>query len=212
MNIKRIYLVRHGETRFNVEGIVQGRRIDSELNETGIIQRDLLAHKFLKIPIDHIYLSTLKRTYQTMKPIIDKGVGYSFIADLDELNFGETEGLPIFDSKGDSILREIIEKWRSGDYHSKFPGGESPFEALTRVERGFEKIIHTQNQNTIVVCLHQRILRIVMCHILQAPLSEMDQYPHHNTGVTSIDYDCDRKIYSVVELNNIGHLSLEKQI
>ena len=38
MLTKTIYLIRHGETEFNRMGIVQGSGIDSDLNETGILQ------------------------------------------------------------------------------------------------------------------------------------------------------------------------------
>ncbi len=35
MAIKHLYIVRHGETDFNLKGIIQGRLIDADLNETG---------------------------------------------------------------------------------------------------------------------------------------------------------------------------------
>ncbi len=212
MTTKRIYLIRHGETDYNVKGIVQGRRIDSDLNETGIFQRDMLSKVFAHEPIDHIYLSSLKRTFQTMKPLVDKGIAYSRVADLDELDFGEIEGFPIFDSNGESVLKEIIEKWRSGQFMVKFPGGESPLEALLRVKDGFEKILEAEDEKTIIICLHQRILRIVLCFLLQKPLTEMDSYPHHNTGVTTIDYNYTTGLFSLVALNEVTHLNLEKQL
>ncbi|MFM8374363.1 MAG: histidine phosphatase family protein, partial [Bacteroidota bacterium] len=30
-----VYFIRHGETDFNRQGIIQGRGVDSDLNETG---------------------------------------------------------------------------------------------------------------------------------------------------------------------------------
>ncbi|EJF08716.1 histidine phosphatase family protein, partial [Pontibacter sp. BAB1700] len=35
MSIKKIYLIRHGQTDFNLQGIVQGSGVDASLNELG---------------------------------------------------------------------------------------------------------------------------------------------------------------------------------
>ena len=42
---KTIYLLRHGETRYNREGIVQGSGVDSELNQLGAEQARALLKK-----------------------------------------------------------------------------------------------------------------------------------------------------------------------
>ncbi len=206
MTKKRIYFIRHGETNFNIEGIVQGRLIDSNLNENGEKQRDLLCERLSSYNIQHIYLSTLKRTFQTMLPLIENGITYSCIENLDELNFGEIEGTPIFDSNGNSILKEVLQEWKNGNLDVRFNGGESPSEALKRVKIGISEILKKETEKTIVICLHQRILRIVMCYILQKPLTLMDNYPHHNTGVTTIDYDYQSNSFHLQELDNINHL------
>jgi broad specificity phosphatase PhoE len=207
MQTKRIYLIRHGETSYNIEGIVQGRLINSNLNLEGLKQRDLLCERFKDTPVKQLYLSTLKRTYQTMEPLIQKGLPYCLEPDLDELNFGEIEGTPIYDANGNSILKEVLLKWKSGALDVRFEGGETPLEALDRAKRGMTKILSKQDETPIIICLHQRILRIVMCHILNKPLTQMDDYPHHNTGVTTLDYCYQKDEFSLVELDNIDHLN-----
>jgi probable phosphoglycerate mutase len=161
---------------------------------------------FLGKKIDHIYLSTLKRTYQTMKPLINKGIPYSCEKDLDEFCFGNIEGSPIFDQQGNSILKEILTEWKNGNYHRRFEGGENPIEALERIKNGFVKILERDNEKQIIVCLHQRILRIVMCYLLGKPLSEMDKYPHHNTGISIVDFDLINNQFVLIELDNHSHL------
>jgi len=59
-----IILVRHGETKWNVEEVFRGR-IDVELNETGIKQAELLGRYLSKRKIDAIYSSPLKRAVKT---------------------------------------------------------------------------------------------------------------------------------------------------
>lgn len=206
MNNKRIYLIRHGQTDYNIKGIVQGRRIDSSLNEEGILQRDLLCKVLNKIPIKKIYITSLKRTFQTMQPLILNEIPYEVEPDLDELNFGIIEGKPICDSYGKSILTEVMSLWQGGDFDARFPEGESPSEGLQRVKNGIEKILSFKQETPIVICLHQRILRIVMCFLLKKSLTEMDNYPHHNTGITTIEYDSELNIFKMIDFDNTQHL------
>jgi broad specificity phosphatase PhoE len=207
MTTKRLFLIRHGETNYNIEGIVQGRQIDSELNSEGLKQRDLVCKRFEQEAIDHIYITNLKRTFQTMEPLINKGFEYSREANLDELNFGAVEGKPIFDEHGNSILTEVLTAWQKGALNVSFPEGESPLEALERVKLGFDSIMSKTNEKQVIICLHQRILRIVMCYLFDKPLTDMDKYPHHNTGVTSIEYNSDIHRYKLIEQDNVDHLN-----
>jgi len=59
-----LILVRHGETKWNVEEIFRGR-IDIELNETGVREAELLAGYLSDSKITAIYSSPLKRALRT---------------------------------------------------------------------------------------------------------------------------------------------------
>lgn len=63
-----IYIVRHGQTDWNVEGRNQGRT-DIELNETGIKQAEETAKKLEGKKIDMVFSSPLKRAYKTAQII-----------------------------------------------------------------------------------------------------------------------------------------------
>ena len=63
MNTKKtIYIIRHGETDYNRQGIIQGSGVDSDLNETGRIQAEKFFKAYHHIPFDKVYTSELKRT------------------------------------------------------------------------------------------------------------------------------------------------------
>ena len=57
---RRLYLVRHGETEWNVEGRVQGRT-DNPLNDNGRRQAELLADYLSSQPLDVVASSTLQK-------------------------------------------------------------------------------------------------------------------------------------------------------
>ena len=60
----RIILVRHGETKWNIEGRYQGQE-DTELSERGLEQGRLLAQGLKDVPIDVFMSSPLKRSFMT---------------------------------------------------------------------------------------------------------------------------------------------------
>ncbi len=208
MSIKTIYLIRHAETDYNVNKIIQGRLIDSELNKTGKKQAKALFNKYNSVEFDKIYCTTLKRSKQTMSLFIKSGVSYEKIKDFDELCFGEKEGQPIYDIEGNFNLFELFEEWNNGNFYVKIDGGESPNEGLERVQSGFESIAN-RGENIIAICLHQRILRIILCYLLQKSLSHMDEFPHNNTGVTILEFNSETDEYSIIMQNNTDHLDFK---
>lgn len=87
-----LYVVRHGQTNWNIQGLVQGLT-DIELNETGIEQANQIAEFLKNVKFSAIYSSPLKRTIQTAK-LINKYHNIDIIPDkrIIERCFGNFEG------------------------------------------------------------------------------------------------------------------------
>ena len=75
----KIYVTRHGQTDWNLEGKTQGR-VDIELNEVGIKQAKQTKEKLKNIDIDLIICSPLKRAKKTAE-IINEGRNIPIIYD-----------------------------------------------------------------------------------------------------------------------------------
>jgi len=89
-----IYVVRHGQTEYNVKNIFQGH-VNVPLNEVGIQQAKETANKFVGKKIDKILVSPLERAIQTASYISQvTGVKISIEPRLIERNFGDIEGKP----------------------------------------------------------------------------------------------------------------------
>lgn len=86
-----LYIVRHGETDYNVKHIIQGV-VNTNLNETGIRQAQNLKKEIDKLDIDLVIVSPLKRACETAS-IITKDRDIEFIYDdrIIERNAGELE-------------------------------------------------------------------------------------------------------------------------
>ena len=59
-----IYFLRHGETKWNTRGRIQGQK-NTRLSEKGLEQARLTAEGMKDIPFDIIYSSPLERAYET---------------------------------------------------------------------------------------------------------------------------------------------------
>ena len=88
-----LYLIRHGETDWNVQGRMQGQ-MDIELNQNGIDLAKVTARGMADIPFDLCITSPLKRARQTADIVLE-GKDIPVIEDerIAELSFGSWEGL-----------------------------------------------------------------------------------------------------------------------
>ncbi len=68
-----IYIVRHGQTDWNVKGIYQGR-IDIPLNETGREQARKTKKELEGIKFDKVFSSPLKRALETAQIICNNEI------------------------------------------------------------------------------------------------------------------------------------------
>jgi len=200
---KELYIIRHGETDLNKQGIVQGRGINSDLNDTGRAQAAAFYNKYKDVPFEKIYTSKLKRTHQTVQSFIDLGIPWEQLEGLDELAWGEWEGKPN-DANAIAAFKAIMDKWQSGDYDSKFEGGESPNEVLTRLTAAVEIIKSHTDEKLVLVCMHGRAMRLLLCLLANKPLSEMGDFPHLNTTLYKVELTSDK--FTIVEFNNTDHL------
>jgi broad specificity phosphatase PhoE len=88
---KTFYLMRHGQTLFNVRKKIQGA-CDSPLTEAGIQQAKIAGDYFKNIPLDHAYSSTSERSSDTLELVLQNRLPYTRLKGLKEMNFGMFEG------------------------------------------------------------------------------------------------------------------------
>lgn len=89
----KLYLVRHGQTDWNLNERIQGLS-DIPLNDTGITQAKELAQqiKAQGLAFDAVYASPLQRAYNTAEIITDKQYNIITSPLIVERSFGDIEG------------------------------------------------------------------------------------------------------------------------
>lgn len=179
MPIKQeLYIIRHGETEFNKQRIIQGRGVDTSLNETGKTQAHAFFEAHRHLSFDRIYSSELLRSIQTIEPFREQGYEIFQRHELNEIDWGNYEGLIPTDHMK-SAYKDVVEKWRAGKMTAKIDGGESPVELQFRQKQFIHQELKHQ-QGRILICMHGRAMRVFLCTLLNQGLDQMDDYPHEN--------------------------------
>ncbi|MEX0769721.1 MAG: histidine phosphatase family protein [Balneolaceae bacterium] len=203
MDRTRLFVIRHGETDYNLHGRLQGRSIDAPLNLTGQKQAEAVGRYLSDYKIDKIVTSGLLRSQQTAEPIQKKfKLDLCIEPDLDEMDFGNFEGQE-YRSVRDQI-KEVQMRWQSGDFDYPIPGGESPMQVFTRANRAARKLLAPPQGETVVFVLHGRLIRILLSNWMGLGLNNMQKIEHTNGSINQITWD--GASFDPVYLNKIDHL------
>jgi probable phosphoglycerate mutase len=200
---KTLYIVRHGQTELNRLGIIQGRGVNSDLNEEGRKQAELFFQAYKSVPIDKIYISELKRTQQSIQRFIDLGIPFEKLAGLDELGWGIHEGQPP-SPENKAAFMQIMRSWLDGNLDEKFEGGESPNDVKVRQQQALKVIMSHPEEKTVLICMHGRALRLLLCQLTNKSLTEMESFPHQNLVLYKVAYDGAK--FEIIDFNNSEHL------
>lgn len=203
MSIKKVYLIRHGQTDYNLQSIVQGSGVDSSLNATGQRQAELFFEKYKNIAFDKVYTSTLQRSMQSVQGFIDLGLPHEQHAGLNEINWGTREGTRITPEE-DAYYHGILQTWREGETGICIEGGESPDLVYQRQTPFIDLMLSRPEEETILICMHGRAMRIMLCQLLRYPLRCMDEFRHENLCLYELDYT--GSMFSVNKYCDVAHL------
>lgn len=202
--MKKIYLIRHGQTDYNNKGIVQGRGIDTSLNSLGEQQALAFYERYKHIPFDKIYTSSLRRTAETVRFFLEDGIPHEQLDGLDEISWGISEGLQ-YSEANNRRYYGIINEWKEGNLGIKIKDGESPLDVQARQEKAIQYILSNTNEKTILICMHGRAMRIMLSWMMKEPLEEMDSFAHDNTSLYLLRYDNEQ--FSIDIHNDTRHLT-----
>ncbi|XP_078530089.1 fructose-2,6-bisphosphatase TIGAR isoform X2 [Lissotriton helveticus] len=132
-----VTLVRHGETRYNKERLLQGQGIDEPLSEMGFRQADAAGRFLNGVRFTHAFSSDLIRAKQTATTILGesrmcKDLKINLDARLRERKYGVAEGKPLSELKTRAKA--------AGQQCPKYtpPGGETLDEVKARAKDFFD--------------------------------------------------------------------------
>ena len=203
MSVKKIYLIRHGQTDFNVQNIVQGSGIDSDLNEKGRQQAAQFFAAYKQMPFDKVYTSVLRRTHQSVQGFLDMGLPHEQYTALNEISWGVREGTRIT-AEEDVEYHGVLAQWNRGETHARLTGGESPDEVAARQRPFIELLKSRPEEENVLECMHGRAMRALLCQLLNYPLRRMDAFEHRNLCLYKVHYT--GSMFTVRNFLDVAHL------
>ncbi|MDD6255372.1 MAG: histidine phosphatase family protein [Eubacteriales bacterium] len=173
--LKRIVLIRHGETEKHAEKIFLGKT-DVPLSDEGKRQCRIVGIELQHFDIDSpvIFCSDLRRARESAEIIASNMEGSFTIIDIpefEEMNLGSWDGIPI---------REIREK-HPAEYEKRGQdllgfridgASENFYDLRARVLKKFNEIVQEQPGDVVIVS-HSGVLRVLKCELSGRPLSDV---------------------------------------
>lgn len=159
----KLYIIRHGETSWNVQRRLQGTS-DTDLNENGITLAKRTGEALKEIPFDLCFTSPLKRAKMTAELIL-AGRDIPIYDDerLREISFGEWEGR-------DSALlpaHMLDNFFHHTEVYEPPKGGESIREICTRTKDFFQELIYREKlqDKTLLIASHGCAVRALLQNV-----------------------------------------------
>ena len=163
-----IYIARHGETTWNVEGKIQGRS-DPGLSPTGQQQSVALLEQLKNRSLTTIYTSSLQRSILTAQPVANHfNLPLHKKNELDEIAFGILEGRDLYHF--DEVTRNEWEKFKDDRFNYRIPGGENYTDVGNRIKPFIERTLRDHEGQEILIIGHRVVNRLLIGMLMEYPL------------------------------------------
>lgn len=152
-----IYIVRHGETKANVDGYLQGWS-DDPLNENGIRLAQITGQNMKDIRFDQCISSPLSRARETAEIILRKSGNQIHVRNdnrLREINFGDFERIDKTDPKVRLFFDDPFNC-------PQFPNGENVMMVMKRTQEFLKQLTKPDNNEKYLVVTHGCALRAML--------------------------------------------------
>jgi len=164
----KIYIARHGETTWNVEGRIQGRS-DPGLSPKGHQQSLALLEELKNQSLSAIYTSNLQRSILTAQPIAHHfGLPIRQESDLDEIAFGVLEGRNLY--QFDEVTKNEWERFKDDRFNYHIPGAENYTDVANRIKPFIDKTLRNHEGEEVLVVGHRVVNRLLIGMLMEYPL------------------------------------------
>lgn len=200
--MSRVFLVRHGRTVWNQQGLFRGRA-DPELDEVGRRQAEALGRcpLLLRAPIEAVYASPLRRARQTAEPLARRlGLEVRPHAGFVDMSFGRWEGRSVEEVRRE--WGELLRRWWREPHLVRPPGGEALQEVAERALRALQEV--AERHEMAVVVAHQVVNRVLICRALGLGLAGYWSFGQEPACVNELEWTGGR--LRLVSLNDRCHL------
>ena len=159
-----LYFLRHGETIYSETGAYCGE-LDAELTAEGVQMAEAFAQAYRSIPWTAAYVSPMKRTIATAKPLCEAlGLEMQLRDGLKEIRYGKWE-----DKSLDFVKQHYWDdyiRWLAEPAWNPPTGGETSVEISSRASLVIAEIQEKYAKGNVLVVSHKATIRIILCELL----------------------------------------------
>ena len=180
----KLYIIRHGETALNAQGVMQGR-IDEPLNENGRNLAKLTGRGMRGVRFDACISSPLDRAVETARLVLRES-GNDVPIRLDErlleMDFGEIDAKKI-SGMGEESLLFFLEPFR----FPGFPGGETIRDLCARTQPFLRELIARDDGKTYLISTHGCAMRAMVNELMEDPSDFWLGHAPYNCSFTIVE-------------------------
>ncbi|NPA13262.1 MAG: histidine phosphatase family protein [Aquificae bacterium] len=200
--MKRIILVRHGESEYNAYKRIQGH-LDTDLTPEGVVQARLLGEYLQRFNIQKIITSDLRRAYRTAQIVGDVlGLDIQITPLLREMAFGQWEGKTYEEIFKNNY--QDFQNWLINPVKYPLPEQESIADFTERLSTVWQEVLNYP-EDSILIVAHGGSIQGLICLACGFGMENLWAFKHTNTGVSLIQTD--GKTSQLIFLNQTPHLN-----
>ncbi|MFL0247984.1 histidine phosphatase family protein [Candidatus Clostridium stratigraminis] len=199
----RLYITRHGETEWNIEGRMQGWK-NSNLTKRGRMNATALGRSLKNIEFKKVYCSPLDRTKETTE-LIFKGRNIEVVYDenLKEINLGELQGLNQEEIK--NIYPEFQNHFWENPQEYVPISGESFYDVKDRVIKVLQRIISENPEGNVMIVTHGVVLKTIHAYFKNLTMDKLWDPPFiYDTSLTIVEIE--NGIAKIIVEGDISHI------
>ena len=179
--VLKLYIVRHGETEWNVIKRFQGQ-LNTPLTEKGMEKLRKTGKKLENVLFDEVYTSELGRTVASAEIILNENRGYKNkkrelqkLAELNEVYFGVWQGLTYeevflkYPEEGNNYFYNVK------NYKAENVEAENLKDALERFLKGINKILNRHKSGNILVVTHGTVFEMFINYVENKSIFDIDE-------------------------------------
>ena len=203
------YIVRHGQTNWNILGKTQGHG-NSDLTKKGEEQALKLGESlFENHKIDYIFSSDLGRAVQTANIIGNKlGIKVYETPALREMGFGKWEGLLIDEIKMN--YSDLYKTWRNEPHLAQIPDGETLHIIKERVDNFINELNEKYDNKHILLITHSVTVRVMLLSFLNSGMENIYRIKQDNTALNIVEYRDYGPV--IIKMNDTTHIKDNEKI
>ena len=179
--VLKLYIVRHGETEWNVIKRFQGQ-LNTPLTEKGMEKLRETGKNLENVLFEEVYTSELERTVNSAEIILNENNGYKNnklelqkLAELNEVYFGVWQGLTYeevflkYPEEGNNYFYNVK------NYKAENVEAEKLEDALERFLKGINKILDSHESGNILVVTHGTVFEMFMNYVANNSIFDIDE-------------------------------------